>query len=264
MIPVDGVFILKVAPKFSGAKAEAQARIVSAISGPFAGVLDNIAINTPLRIAHFMGQVTHECAGFRTTEEFADGAAYEGRADLGNTQKGDGPRFKGRGLLQLTGRANYRTVGAALGLNLEKDPALAADPVISLRIACHYWQSRKINTPADADDLPRVTRLVNGGLNGLDDRRIYLQKAKAALAEIQGIAIGVDQGAKEPVLRRGSRSDVVAELQKLLRDKGFPIAIDNDFGAATELAVKQFQAGRKLTADGIVGADTWKALRKQP
>jgi putative chitinase len=263
MLPVDGEFILKVAPRFSGAKAEAQRRIVGAISGSFAQVLDSYDINTPLRVAHFMGQVTHECAGFRTTEEFASGEAYEGREDLGNVKPGDGPKFKGRGLLQLTGRANYREMGKILGLPLDEKPELAGDPVTSLRIACEYWQDRKINTPADNDDLREVTRRVNGGFNGLEDRRDYLRKAKIALAEMQGIAIGVEQGAGVPVLRRGSNSDAVGELQELLKAKGFGLTIDNDFGAATELAVKQFQVKAKLDADGIVGEETWAALRKK-
>jgi putative chitinase len=263
MLPVDGDFILKVAPKFSGDKAEAQKRIVAAISGPFAQVLDSYEINSPLRIAHFMGQVTHECAGFRTTEEFASGEAYEGREDLGNVKKGDGPRYKGRGLLQLTGRANYRDMGKILDLPLEDKPKLAGDPVTSLKIACEYWKSRKINKPADNDDLKKVTRLVNGGLNGLEDRRDFLRKAKTALAEIQGIAIGVEEGTGLPILRRGSNSEAVGELQELLVAKGFTLTIDDDFGAATELAVKQFQAKAKLEADGIVGADTWAALRKK-
>jgi putative chitinase len=263
MLPVDGDFILRVAPRFSGDKAEAQARIVSAISGHFARVLDQYQINTVLRIAHFMGQVTHECAGFRTTEEFASGDAYEGRADLGNTQTGDGRKYKGRGLLQLTGRFNYRSMGQKLNLPLEAEPLRAGDPLTSLLIACEYWKDRKINDPADADDLVAVTRRVNGGTNGLEDRRGYLQKAKAALAEIQGIAIGVDQGGTVTILRRGSNSDAVGELQTLLRAKGFSIAVDNDFGAATELAVKQFQQQSGLTVDGIVGRDTWAALRRQ-
>lgn len=261
MYPIDGDFILKVAPKFSGAKAEAQAAIVGAIAPVFAAVLDGYDINTKLRIAHFMGQVTHECAGFRTTEEFASGAAYEGRADLGNTKPGDGRRYKGRGLLQLTGRANYRRTGQILGLPLEDQPLLAGDPVISLKIACEYWKDRKINKPADHDNLITVTKLVNGGLNGLEDRRTYLKKAKEALAAIEAIGIGMLQQTGAPVLRRGSWGDAVGELQNLLRAKGYLLAVDNEFGPATELAVTLFQQQAGLAADGIVGERTWAVLR---
>ena len=261
MYPIDGDFIMKVAPKFSGAKAEAQSAIVGAISPVFAAVLDAYQINTRLRIAHFMGQVTHECAGFRTTEEFASGAAYEGREDLGNNRPGDGRKYKGRGLLQLTGRANYRRIGKILGLPLEENPLLAGDPVTSLKIACEYWKDRKINTPADRDDLIKVTKLVNGKLNGLEDRRIYLKKAKEALAEIDAIGIGIRQQAVTPVLRRGSWGDAVGELQGLLRSKGYMLAVDNEFGPATELAVTLFQEKAGLTVDGIVGEQTWTALR---
>lgn len=261
MLPVDGEFILRVAPRFSGEFAAAQARIVAAISGAFASTLDSYEINTRLRIAHFMGQVTHECAGFRTTEEFASGAKYEGRKDLGNTQKGDGKRYKGRGLLQLTGRANYRDMGKKLNLDLEGDPLLAGEPLISLRIACEYWKARKINADCDRDDLVTVTKKVNGGKNGLEDRRGFLQKAKLLLAEMEGLVVLGGQGSKGTVLRRGSKSDEVGELQELLQKKGIMVAIDDDFGAATELAVKQFQASAGLEADGVVGQHTWDALR---
>ncbi len=261
MIPVDGDFILEVAPTFSGAKKDRQAEIVGAISGVFAQVLDDYEINTYLRIAHFMGQVTHECAGFRTTEEFASGAAYEGRRDLGNTERGDGRKYKGRGLLQLTGRANYRDMGAKLGLELEKHPELAGDPVTSLRIACEYWKARKINAPCDTDDLVRVTELVNGGRNGLADRGFYLGRAKAALKKRMGLVVAAAEGGAQPVLRRGSKGEVVGELQRLLRGKGLMIAVDDDFGPATELAVIEFQQRNRLEVDGIVGRDTWKALR---
>lgn len=261
MIPVDGEFILEVAPRFSGNNAVAQRRIVGEISGEFAEILNSYDINTYLRIAHFMGQVTHECAGFRTTEEFASGAAYEGRQDLGNTQRGDGRRYKGRGLLQLTGRANYREMGAKLGIDLENNPRTAGDPLISLKIACEYWKSRNINKPCDSDDLIRVTRLVNGGLNGLDDRRKYLRKAKTALKSRMAVVISNNQGATKPVLRRGSFSSAVGNLQELLRDAGFSVTVDWDFGPATELAVMEFQRAKGLTVDGIVGERTWNALR---
>ena len=260
MIPVDGGFILTVAPHFSGVKAQQQMRIVSAISGELTRVLDSYQINTRLRIAHFMGQVTHESAGFRTTEEFASGAAYEGRLDLGNTESGDGKRYKGRGLIQLTGRANYRQIGHKLHLPLENKPELAAEPLTSLKIACEYWETRKINAAADQDDLIRVTRLVNGGLNGLEDRRKYLQKAKTALAAIEGIMIVSIEGADSIVLRRGSFGNSVEKLQKLLVNNGFNLSIDSDFGAATELAVMLFQKQHGLVVDGIVGNKTWEKL----
>ncbi len=253
MIPVDGDFILTVSPHFSGAKADAQARIVGEISAIFSSTLDDYDINTKLRIAHFMGQVTHECAGFRTTEEFASGSAYEGREDLGNIHAGDGKRYKGRGLIQLTGRANYRKIGKKLNLPLEDSPNLASEPVTSLKIACEYWKDRKINLAADHDNLIQATRLVNGGLNGIEDRRKYLQKAKTALSRIEGIRVASNEGGNTTVLRRGSFGDSVRELQELLAAKGFDISIDGDFGAATELAVVMFQKNNNLFVDGIVG-----------
>lgn len=262
MIPVDGDFILEVAPVFSGAKKARQAEIVGAISGSFAQVLDSYAINSYLRIAHFMGQVTHECAGFRTTEEFASGAAYEGRKDLGNVHKGDGRKYKGRGLIQLTGRFNYTAMADTLGLPLVDRPEMAAEPLLSLTIACEYWKSRKINDPADDDDLVRVTRKVNGGTNGLADRSLYLGRAKAALKKRMGLVVASTEGGVAPVLRRGSKGDVVGDLQRLLRGKGFTIAVDDDFGPATELAVIEFQKRAGLEVDGIVGRDTWTALRR--
>jgi putative chitinase len=261
MIPVDGDFILIVAPRFSGNRAAAQTRIVGALSAVIAPTFDGYEINTRMRIAHFMGQVTHECAGFSTTEEFASGAAYEGRDDLGNINPGDGKRYKGRGLIQLTGRANYREIGAKLMLPLEDKPELAAEPVTSLKIACEYWKNRSINAAADRDDLVKVTRLVNGGINGLEDRREYVRKAKQALAAIEGIRVATGEGGGTVVLRRGSFGDAVGELQELLNGKGYDVTIDNDFGPATELAVILFQRSAGLVEDGIVGRNTWAALR---
>jgi putative chitinase len=261
MIPVDGDFILAVAPRFSGKNGAAQHRIVSEISAIFAATLHSYGISSQLRIAHFMAQVTHECAGFRTTEEFASGAAYEGREDLGNINKGDGKRYKGRGLIQLTGRANYWKIGQLLKLDLENHPELAAEPATSLRIACEYWKSRHINAAADQDDLIRATKLVNGGLNGLEDRRQYLQKAKTALAAQEGIRVALSEGGTTIVLRRGTFGEAVSELQQLLSAQGFALAIDGDFGAATELAVMTWQRQHNLTVDGIVGRNTWHSLR---
>jgi putative chitinase len=221
-------------------------------------------INTRLRIAHFLAQIIHESAGLRATEEFASGEAYEGSADLGNVKRGDGPRYKGRGLLQLTGRANYKRLGDKLRIPLEEEPGRAAEPLLSLTIACEYWTDRKINPNCDADDLITVTKKVNGGLRGLPDRRQLLMKAKAALARVEGIVVASSAPADaKPVLRRGSQGDAVGELQTLLRKAGFPLAIDQDFGAATELAVMGVQKDARLTADGVVDPPTWRAVEKR-
>ena len=108
---------------------------------------------------------------------------------MGNTQKGDGPRYKGRGLLQLTGRANYADYGKALGVDLVNNPTLAAQPALSLKIACEYWKRHNIDADCDRDDVQAVTRKVNGGLNGLSDRITFTQKAKAAVARLQAVAL---------------------------------------------------------------------------
>jgi putative chitinase len=262
MIPVDAEVMLEIAPRFSGKRAEAQAAITREVGELLAATLESFDISTRLRIAHFLAQTCHETAGFRTTEEFATGQASEGRIDLGNTKPGDGRRFKGRGFLQLTGRANYRQFGAALGMDLESDPELAAEPGTSLRIACVYWRLHKINPLCDSDDLLGVTKAINGGLNGLDDRRQLTTKAKAAVARLEALQVGgttpVDPA--RPVLRRGSRGEAVAVLQRMLRQLSFPIAVDGDFGPATELAVVQFQGEHDLTTDGIVIPKTWESL----
>ena len=260
MIPINGETMLEIAPRFSGKPAKAQAAIVGDVGPVLSEILEAYQIDTRLRIAHFLAQTCHESAGFRTTEEFATGAAYEGRKDLGNIKPGDGRRYKGRGLLQLTGRANYRAYGAALGVDLETNPLLAAEPRLSLRIAGEYWKKRKINPLCDRDDVIAVTKAVNGGLNGLEDRRQLVAKAKAAIARIEGAECGTATRGKRPVLHRGARGPAVAELQRMLRKLGYPLAIDGDFGAATELAVMRVQAGQRITADGLVGMQTWKAL----
>lgn len=140
---------------------------------PRAGILE-----TSLRLAHFLAQLAHESGGFRYMEEIASGSAYEGRGDLGNTYPGDGKRFKGRGPIQCTGRANYRRFGIILGIDIETHPDIAAVPSIGMQLACAYWTDRNLNAKADADDLIGITRAINGGTNGLDDRRQRLGQAK--------------------------------------------------------------------------------------
>lgn len=139
-------------------------------------------LTTPLRQAHFLAQIGHESGSLRHVEEIASGTAYEGRTDLGNTRPGDGPRFKGRGLIQLTGRANYTRFGEAIGRKAEilANPALvASDPALAVEAAGWFWSDRKLNAPADRDDLRLITRRINGGLNGLAQRQALFDRIRA-------------------------------------------------------------------------------------
>lgn len=133
-------------------------------------------------LCHFLAQACHESDRFKTTREYWGPTpaqrGYEGRLDLGNVHAGDGKRYMGRGIFQLTGRANYRTFGHKLNLNLEGNPELAAEPRTSFKIACHYWKARGIEPFAEADNIREVTRRINGGERGLDDRRQLLADAK--------------------------------------------------------------------------------------
>ncbi|MFB1480641.1 LysM peptidoglycan-binding domain-containing protein [Corallococcus sp. RDP092CA] len=138
-------------------------------------------INTPRRKEMFLAQLAHESGELRYMEEIASGAAYEGRKDLGNTQPGDGRRYKGRGPIQLTGRANYRAAGKALGIDLEGHPERAKDPDVAFRIAGWYWSSRNLNSYADAGNFREVTRRINGGYNGLASREMYYRRAQDVL-----------------------------------------------------------------------------------
>jgi putative chitinase len=154
---------------------------------------DKYEINTPVRQLCFLAQVGHESGGLFYTEELASGAAYEGRKNLGNTQPGDGVRFKGRGLIQITGRANYKSIGDALGVDFTKNPTLLGGKNVKVCTpdqlmyaafsAGWFWDSRNLNSIADNIDIKKsidtgtnlenfktITKKINGGYNGLADR----------------------------------------------------------------------------------------------
>jgi putative chitinase len=134
-------------------------------------------ITTRQRKAMFLAQLAHESVQLRFMEEIASGAEYEGRRDLGNTHPGDGVRYKGRGPIQLTGRANYRAAGRALGLPLEANPKMAARPSVGFRTAAWFWKTHGLNALADRGDFVGVTRRINGGTNGLSSRQAYYRRA---------------------------------------------------------------------------------------
>lgn len=149
---------------------------------PLNKVCNRFDILTAKRAAAFIAQLAHESGSLRYKEEIASGEAYEGRSDLGNTEPGDGKRFKGRGLIQLTGRANYREAGEALGLPLEDKPeTVVSDPYVNVLVAGWFWHTRGLNALADKEDFVAITKRINGGTNGLADRQAYWGRAKAAL-----------------------------------------------------------------------------------
>lgn len=167
------------------AGAPVSKKIVDGLIEHLPETLEKYEINTRLRIAHFLAQLAHESDHFRTYEEYASGQAYEGRRDLGNVKKGDGRRYKGRGPIQITGRYNYRKYGKLLGVDLENKPELASTPRIGTLIAGEYWNQNNLNDLADRDNGRQITRKINGGFNGLQDRLKKIEQSKKALSKAE-------------------------------------------------------------------------------
>ncbi len=160
----------------------APQRRIDTFFEPIVQAMSAYGLTSPLQVAHFLAQIGHESASLLYTEELASGDAYEGRRDLGNTQSGDGRRYKGRGLIQLTGRANYEAYGRYKGVDYLNQPELlATDPLAAVDVACWFWKAHGIDELAERDDVKAVTRRINGGYNGLDDRMQYLRRAKALI-----------------------------------------------------------------------------------
>ena len=138
------------------------------------------------RAAAFIAQVGHESGQLRWVREIwgptPQQASYEGRADLGNTVPGDGSKYRGRGLIQVTGRANYAACGEALGLDLLNQPTLLEQPQNAAMSAAWFWSTRGLNTLADQGEFVKITRRINGGINGLEDRLQLWERAKKVLA----------------------------------------------------------------------------------
>lgn len=243
-------------------------KIITDLEKYFDKWLSKSSINTYLRVCHFLAQCGHESDQFKTLEEYASGSAYEGRKDLGNTKPGDGKRFKGRGIIQLTGRANYTEAGKALGLDLVGNPELAEDPEVSVRTAIWFWENKKLNQFADKDDVTTITKRINGGLNGFDDRKSKLATAKKVLKNFDFSTFGkAKEEVKQDTLnivvaKKGDNSDYVKDLQQMLINKGFKIVADGNFGPKTEEAVKGFQNWAKLPATGQIDTNTLNELMK--
>jgi putative chitinase len=161
--------------------AEGRKRAVDFIA-PLQRLCPKYGIDTLPRLAAFLAQIMHESGEFRYVRELASGAAYEGRKDLGNTHPGDGKRYKGRGLIQITGRSNYDLCGRALGADLISFPEQLEEPALAVESACWFWKSRGLSELADAGKFETITRRINGGTNGLDDRLKYWRRAQQFIA----------------------------------------------------------------------------------
>jgi putative chitinase len=153
---------------------------------PLNNAMKHYQINTPIRIAAFIAQIAHESGSLKYVRELASGEAYEGRKDLGNTQSGDGKKFRGRGLIQITGRHNYTTLGKILAYDFINNPQDLELPGAASMSAGWYWQTHGLNEIADIDthdSFVKITKKINGGVNGLKDRLNHWQNAKSALYE---------------------------------------------------------------------------------
>ena len=252
------------------------------------GISDN-----PMRLCHFMAQIGHECGGLTVKREslnytttarlravwpnrFPDDASarpylrneeklaekvYGGR--LGNVEKGDGFRYRGRGFLQITGRGAYRDMGRKLQLPLEENPDLAADPTVAVKIACQTWADkalageRGMNALADDNKLEALTYRINGGYTNIEDRRAEFRKAWS----IWGRGAAPQEASQPEPCERGDRGEWVQKLLSSLSDLGYlaggGLAI---FGSKTYAAVYRFQQEHGLPPTGVVTSDTWQAI----
>jgi putative chitinase len=165
-----------VMPQLAAAKAQQYI-------GPLNKALGEFYIDNRLRICAFLGQVAHESGELAWFHEFASGMEYDITRnpvlarELGNLSPGDGPRYKGRGPIQLTGRNNYIACGKALGLDLVDNPDLAVEPGVAFRTAGWFWSTHGLNALADQGDFRAITRRINGGYNGYADRVKYYDRA---------------------------------------------------------------------------------------
>ena len=262
-------------------------------------VMPKYGINTERRAAHFISQCAHESGEFRIMEENLNysekalnavfgryfGAAPKRNAaeyarnpekianyvymdefrskggQMGNVNEGDGYRFRGRGLKQLTGRNNYTNFGKSVGMTAEEAAEYVATPKGAVESACWFWDTNKLNTIADTDDVVKMTKKINGGNIGLADRQARYKKAMEVFGNPVSLAEANDDDDNDMdvsdigTLRKGSKGEGVKMMQEALG-----IGADGAFGPGTERALKAWQAANGLTADGIAGPMTLEKL----
>lgn len=256
-------------------------------------MLPKYGITTDKRIAAFVSQCAHESMDFRVLEEalsyktetllkvfpryFGPGkenpdeyarnpqklANYvymdKNRSKagaLGNVKENDGWAMRGKGLKQVTGRANHEAFGKTVGMTAEEAAAYLLTKKGALESALWFWGSRNLNEVADTGDVVRLTKIINGGDIGLADRQARYTKALAILGGAVASPVNPQiTDAVTQVLRKGSKGDAVKKMQAALG-----IGSDGDFGPGTEAALKKWQSANGLTADGVAGPKTLSKL----
>jgi putative chitinase len=166
--------------RLSRADAEAHAEAL-------APALLKYGINTPRRAAACLAQFAHETGGWRWLRELGGAAyfrKYEGRQDLGNVSPGDGARYRGRGYIQITGKFNYALEAIASGLPLLKKPELLEEKPHAAMASCRFWWTHGLNGLADRNQFTTITRIINGGVNGLEDRKVKWKIAKTIMQNL--------------------------------------------------------------------------------
>ena len=151
---------------------------LQAFGEPLNNAMNKYSINTVLRKTAFIAQIAHESGSLNYTKEIASGKAYEGRKDLGNTVDGYGVKYKGRGLIQITGFFNYKEAGKALGVDLVNHPDLLEGAEFASMSAAWWWSSHGLNELADQEKFSAITKVINGGYNGIGDREGFYKRAK--------------------------------------------------------------------------------------
>jgi len=245
-------------------------------------ILPFYEINTVNRVAGFIAQCAHESNNFRVLQENLNYSSkaldaifgkyfvragrnakeyhrqpekianviYASRMDNGDTASGDGWRFRGRGVIQLTGRHNYTKFGSSLSINAEQAIKYVKTKKGALESACWFWDTNKINRYADKQDITGMTKRINGGTIGLADRKKHYKHALEVLGGHWSPPKVVHS-----TVRKGSKGETVKAVQKALGAKA-----DGDFGPGTEAAVIAWQRSRGLVPDGIVGPSTLRAM----
>jgi putative chitinase len=273
-----------------------DAYIACLVSPEAAALLDKYGVETHLQGLHFLAQITHETGDFtvqaedgsysapRIVEIFgvghhsakitaaeAKGLAHNAKGlfertyglgnpkkarELGNTDPGDGFKFRGRGPMQTTGRGDYEKLSEHLGLDLVANPDLLNEPIVGLEAALWEWRAKGCNRWADADNIEMVTRLINGGHTNMEDREAHLTRAKTLWDHDDG------KPADPNLLNPGASGPLVETLQKhLIRLGYYTLQVDGDFGDRTSEALLAFKHKNNLSLSTTVDGEVWAAFK---